>query len=143
MQKEFLIGYIGRRAVKVEIRLSDANNLAISGEVGHHTIGQIRDQLMDIDELSEGWTVGKVKKLSDIWKEWHLNDLIAGSPRQREWIKNNYGEGYAPYADICEKMPADILDDSEYLHNGKPYRYGSAWLRVDIPDDVLQWLRDL
>ena len=69
MEKEFLVGYIGRKAVKVEVRISDANNLSITGEVGRHSFGQIREQLLDIDELAEGWTVGKVAKLHQIWKE--------------------------------------------------------------------------
>lgn len=140
MFKEITIGQIENRPVTVEIRIKAGDNLSIMGNVGRHSFGQIRDCLMDVDTLAEGWTVGKVAKLHQIWKEYHLNDMQAGSPAQRAWIAQT---GIVKYDDILAQMPADILHDATELRNGKPYTYGTAWLRMDIPADVLDWLRAL
>lgn len=140
MFKEIKLGLIGRRPVMVEIAINTSDNLRISGNVGAISFGQIRDELLNIEKLAEGWTVGKVAKLHQIWKEYHLNDMQAGSPAQRAWIAQT---GIVKYDDILAQMPADILHDATELRNGKPYTYGSAWLRMDIPADVLEWLRAL
>ena len=77
----------------------------------------------------------------EIWKEYHLNDLTAGSPKQEEYLKNTKTEGYD---DNCKKLDqADLLTDNSYLHNGKPYRYGSAWLKTKIPSEVQKQIRTL
>lgn len=79
------------------------------------------------------------QRMVAIWRAWHLNDMTAGSPAQEAWLKANplpEGERY-DYARTCERLQAaGLLDDASHEHNGKPYRYGSAWLKRDIPDDV-------
>jgi len=140
MFKKLTIGKIDHRPVVVEIGIKEGDNLSICGNVGNIAYGQIRDELLNITETAPGWTVGKIAKLYQIWKDWHLNDLTAGSPAQEAWIAQS---GVRAYQDILEQMPADILHDATYLHNGKPYTYGSAWLRKEVPGDVLEWLRAL
>lgn len=140
MFKRIKLGMIGHRDMMVDINIKKGDNLSICGNVGQHSFGQIRDELMNIEILAEGWTVGKIAKLHQIWKDYHLNDCQAGSPAQRAWIAQN---GIVKYDDILAQMPADILHDATELRNGKPYTYGTAWLRMDIPADVLDWLRAL
>lgn len=140
MFKKIKLGLIGRRPVMVDINIKEGDNLSICGNVGAIAFGQIRDELLNIENLAEGWTVGKVAKLHQIWKEYHLNDFQAASPAQRSWIAQT---GVVGYHEIRAQMPADIWNDATYLHNGKPYTYGTAWLRMDIPADVLDWLRAL
>lgn len=140
MEKKLRIGNIGSSAVWVVIKIDEKENLSITGNVGTRSFGQIRDELLKITHCEPGWNVGKIVKLHSIWKEWHLNNLVAGSPAQEKWIE---AAGVNRYNDILQEMPAHILDDETYLHNGKPYRYGSAWLCKDVPADVLEWLREL
>tara|TARA_R100001244_G_C5086246_1_gene115248 strand:+ start:55 stop:522 length:468 start_codon:yes stop_codon:yes gene_type:complete len=84
----------------------------------------------------------------EIWKEYHLNDLTAGSPKQEKFVKKlltSDRDGYRfRYEEICKRLDqADLLTDNSYLHNGKPYRYGSAWLKTKIPSEVQKQIRTL
>jgi hypothetical protein len=39
----------------------------------------------------------------------------------------------------CEQLKkVNLLIDESFLHNGKPYEYGSAWLKTEIPENVQQ-----
>lgn len=80
------------------------------------------------------------QRLVAIWRAWHLNDMKAGSPAQESWLAANpvtavYPESH--YVKASEALAAVGLNpDPAYLHNGKPYAYGSAWLKQEIPADV-------
>jgi hypothetical protein len=83
----------------------------------------------------------KAKRMVAIWRAWHLNDMQAGSPAQTAWLREHETEGEAHRGDhytwACEALTAAGLNpDPNYLHDGKPYSYGRAWLTVAIPDDV-------
>ena len=81
----------------------------------------------------------------EVWKEWHLNDLTAGSPNQERFLKDykESGNDYN-YSDACVLLEsAGLLVDNDYIHNGKPYKYGSAWLTRIIPDDVIRTINRL
>jgi hypothetical protein len=41
---------------------------------------------------------------------------------------------------LAKLTEAGLQPDASFERNGKPYRYGSAWLRRDVPEDVLAWL---
>lgn len=112
--------------------------------------GQIQDQLnpLDFRTFFKGWDAVKVAKLKKIWKQWHLNDMQAGSPDQIlmiEAMREIDNPGNMEYYDwACSTLKAaGIYEDPNYLIEGKPYRYGSAWLSKEVPEDVLQWLYDL
>lgn len=86
----------------------------------------------------------KAQRMLAIWRAWHLNDMIAGSPAQTahletlgEWA---YGrEGFDSHYDWAHNklVEASLQPDPNYLHNGKPYSYGSAWLKRELPADVI------
>lgn len=83
----------------------------------------------------------KAQRMVAVWKEWHLNALTAGSPAQTAWIASNpldttYPKShYTVYRDAL--TDAGLNPDPNYLHNGKPYAYGSSWLMRDLPDEVI------
>lgn len=86
----------------------------------------------------------KAQRMLAIWREWHLNDMVAGSPAQREWLKANpidpaeHAYPKSHYEVACAKLEAEGLNpDPSYTHNGKPYRYGSAWLSRELPPEVI------
>ena len=103
--------------------------------------GQCYDQFKNVEVFDVGWNQSMLDEYISKWKRWHLNNMIPGSPRQMEWIREQGVD--LTYSEILEKMPESILHDSEYYHNGKPYSYGSAWLREPVPDDVIDWFKAL
>lgn len=80
----------------------------------------------------------QAQRILAIWRDWHLNDMIAGSPAQEAFLKANpVADRLNHYSAACDALAAAGLNpDPDYLHNGQPYRYGSAWLKRDIPADV-------
>lgn len=87
----------------------------------------------------------KAKRMVAIWKRWHLNNMIAGSPAQEEWLRENpidpaeyaYPKNY--YEVACAKLEAAGLNpDPGYRHKGHPYAYGHAWLKEDLPAHVVE-----
>jgi len=78
----------------------------------------------------------KAQRMLAIWREWHLNDMQAGSPAQRAYLEAL--PVWPQYEEACRVLAdAGLNPDPGYLHNGKPYAYGSAWLKRDLPADVL------
>ena len=90
------------------------------------------------------------RKIYSVWKNYHNNDLNAGSPRQEAFVKelnptidelNSFSDSYSYCCKELEK--AGLLVDKSYLHNGKPYRYGTAWIYQEIPDKGLEEIKSL
>ena len=109
--------------------------------------GQIVDSLETIDTFAPEWSAGKVKTFALMWRKWHLNDMQAASPRQRYLIEKHAdcpktSPDYYKWACALLKEH-DAFDDATWLHHGKPYRYGSAWLKIVVPDHVVRSLREL
>ena len=128
--------------------------LSITGVEGPKRDGNFAGSCGQIDmhdwnflEYAPGFDATTVAKFREVWKKWHLNDMQAGSPRQTAWINANplpwvYPEShYTVYRDALRE--AGLSPDAEYLHNGKPYSYGSAWLKVEVPAEVLEFLSGL
>ena len=145
----------------IEIKLKDGN-LSLSGVIGplrngdcKGSCGQISEHLKEITSFFDSWDTDKVKKLYDIWEEWHLNDLQAGCEHQRseKWenIRINPEELPNSHANMDEKgilaswvYPKD--HPSGLLTKPCPicgYKYGTAWLKKEVPEDVLMWLNKL
>lgn len=107
--------------------------------------GQINVHEWEPVQYTEGYDAQTIARLRDIWREHHLNDLRAGSPAQRAYLKANPMPNTSDhYRDACKALrTAGLNPDPTYIHNGKPYAYGSAWLREDVPQEVLEWLFSL
>ena len=102
--------------------------------------GQIDMHLSDdLETFAPGWNRSKLRKFLAIWKEWHLNDMQAGTPEQTAELKKHEFPGY-PVNHYT--WAQDILKDVGLNpHNG--YKYGHAWLKVDVPKDALAFLQSL
>jgi len=99
------------------------------------TAGQI------LGEISKFYPNNKlVKKIVSIWSQYHLNDLTPGSPKQMAYLKSLTNKSYGDFYtwQRLKLKEADLLIDASFLHNGKPYEYGSAWLKTEIPENVQQ-----
>lgn len=72
------------------------------------------------------------------WRNYHLNDMHAGTPRQERALKEmdeNFGDKKSRYEKQCDYLKSiDLYED-----NG--YKYGTGWLYEEIPDDVLKEMR--
>jgi hypothetical protein len=92
-----------------------------------------------------GWDANMVAAFRKFWDDWHLNDCTAGSPKQEAAIKEWKAAGNRyEYSAVKAHLEAiGLHQDATHMHLGEPYRYGSAWLFRAVPEDVLQWLRDL
>ena len=137
-----------------KISLSEDGNLSISGVEGPKSngdafgcCGQINMHEWEIDVYAPGWSAELVNKFRSIWEKYHLNDMKAGSPSQRDYLEANpvvviYPDNH--YNKACDALKnARLNPDPNFLHNGKPYVYGSAWLKIEVPEDVIEFLKNL
>lgn len=117
--------YGGRRySVWCHIKYLDGK-LSITGVEGAThggnclgSCGQIYDELKDFVRLEPEWTSEMLVWFISVWKKWHLNDMQAGCEHQRK-------SGSQDKCDICD------------------YEYGSAWLTMEVPETVLDALKNL
>lgn len=140
--------------VRLEIGLNENDEgkwcLAICGDVrspaGECVAGgQCLDEIFAFKEM-DPW-----RPLHGIWRDWHCNDMTPGSPKQeaavRKWRerrrKAGTWNGGWDYEEACKMLERrGLLVDKSFKYRGKPYRYGTAWLTRDIPEDVLAVVRD-
>ena len=83
----------------------------------------------------------RAQRMLEIWREWHLNDMKAGSPAQEAFLKANPVKSGYPQshydAALASLKAAGLQPDESYLRNGEPYSYGSAWRHVNLPADIV------
>ncbi len=82
------------------------------------------------------------RKLLDIWNEYHLNDIKAGTEKQLDLISQyRDSEKYAD-KDVFLDRPEAILKD----HNANPdgdWKYGHGFLFRPIPASEIKFIKDL
>jgi len=125
--------------------------------------GQIDNIIMrQLDRITylEPWDAEKAFGFTEVWNAYHLNDMTAGCDHQRamHWdtrriddIKpsNAYGNFFEKQSTPSWNLLGWITqkeNPSGLLLRPCPvcgYRYGSKWLRRDIPADVLTYLEAL
>ena len=145
MRKKFTFGKIdyygtGRRinAVEVEVALSDKGVFTASGTIWNskHTDCVCGGQCLDT--IAEYIKNPTFKKIHRLWKQYHLNDMHAGTVAQEEALVNAnlMGRDY-DYRKCCDYLESiGLLED-----NG--YRYGTAWLKRDIPVEDITEIQNL
>lgn len=134
------------RPIFCKIKIEDGN-LSISGVVDPHkggncfgSCGQIivsfkeydkrgYESLADIETNSD-WTPEMLKKFFDIWDKWHLNDMKAECEHQRAlgWKYEDHHDPQTFKGELCPTCG---------------YSIGSAWLKEELPADVVSYLASL
>ena len=133
---------IGKKINAVDIHLSFENGcFTASGTIWNNIKSDCIAAGQMLGEISKFYPNNKlVKKIVSIWRQYHLNDLTPGSPKQMDYLKSlknqSYGDLYTWQRTKLAEV--DLLIDKSFLHNGKPYEYGSAWLKTEIPENVQQ-----
>jgi len=127
--------------VEIEIELSTDNNLSICGNVWNNLKTDIISGGQNLDELKPYFKYDQLfNKLYRIWKLYHLNDMQAGTPVQMEHIETvrhkHTGGGWYTWA--CDELDKVGLLTTTY--NNKPYKFGSQWIKKEIPQNVLKFL---
>ena len=117
----------------VEGPLPSGNALGSCGQIDMHLKPE------DIVTLAPGWTRGKIRQFLSVWRDWHLNDMQAGTPKQTEELKKHEFRDYG----ACHYTWASDLLTKAGLNPDDGYMYGSAWLTASVPNAALVWLQAL
>lgn len=127
-----------------ELSLTGVEGARASGN-SKGSCGQINLHDWVITKLSNGFSRSMVKQIRQTWKRWHLNNLRAGSPEQETFLRNldlpNDGTWFDKAKEELTK--AGLNPDNNFMHNGKPYSFGQAWIKEEVPAEVIQWLYSL
>lgn len=117
-------------------------NLSITGVEGPEpggdclgACGQIIIHEWSFSSYENGWDADTVRYFRKVWSRWHLNNMQAGTPKQQAFLRENgiYGD----YTKAGRALETAGL----YVDNG--YRYGTSWLKEELPPHVVQWLSAL
>jgi hypothetical protein len=90
--------------------------------------------------FAKGWDKEKWLDFLDVWKKYHLNDMKAGTPKQEEALRKWRAK---------HKIKEWVYDESvKYLksiglYNDGGYRYGTGWLREEVPESAIAFLKSL
>ncbi len=114
------------------------------GSCGQIVMGYSEPGQVEKIVCAPGWTHEKIHEFFRAWNKWHLNDCQAASPAQMEALN----EMPKPANDYYEAASAFLASrglnpDPSYIHDGKPYMYGHAWLYKEVPAEVLAWFQAL
>lgn len=141
------IDYNGRgrktNQVEIEVRLEEGK-LSICGSIWNNIHSDIYSGGQNIEEIASLFPHNKrVQRIKQVWERYHLNDLAAGSPKQEDWLRSHPLAGIdwevSYYERACESLKeAGLNPDPNYIHNGKPYEYGTAWLKEELPADIIK-----
>lgn len=75
-------------------------------------------------------------RIYNVWNEYHLNDLQAGTKKQTDAISEEMMKLY-DYKTVCEHLK--IVG----LYEDRGYKYGHGWLCKEIPaevvDEIMSW----
>ena len=132
------IDYYGRgrkiNSVEVRVELSDKGVFTASANIWNskHTDCVCGGQCLD--EVAKYVKSDKFKKIYRLWKQYHLNDMHAGTEKQEEALKVAGLESWANnYSKCCDYLESINL----LVDNG--YKFGTGWLKRDIPvEDVAE-----
>lgn len=131
-----------------KIRYNNFKKLSISGVIGPKSngnasgsSGQINMDPLNIVEYAPGWDAHLEDCFLAIWKQYHLNDMQAGTPAQTQVVDRRKSE-YPGYPKSHYEWALEVLRE-EGLEVDGGYKYGSKWLRIEVPDDVLEFLNNL
>lgn len=99
-----------------------------------------------LDTLQEKYIHGNklYNEIVDLWKKHHLNGLNPGTPEQMKCIQDHKNEineedgWYLKELNLLKKYGLDVVE-----YNGKPYKYGTAWIYREIPQKDLDRIKEI
>ena len=135
----------GRRVNLVEIDIEFKNDeLSICGAIWNATKTDCFTCGQCLDTIKEYLPTNKAfAEIYNLWKNYHLNGMNAGTHRQREALDKFHAESGTrwDYEKDCEYLKSiglyeDDLTDGEEFEVRKGYKYGTGWVKWTIPESV-------
>lgn len=123
-----------QRTVDLKPAPQKYTTLSCIGE-GKDYWGQCQQHIRkDLPNIELAISKEQLLRILEVWEEWHLNDMEAGTKQQEEIVVNHYGKGKRGYTykDAC-----DVLE-REGLYKDRDYKYGSAWLLRILPEEIIE-----
>lgn len=154
--KKYKVKFLDKNKINWKIDITLENGvLSITGE-GNGCSGQVLDEIVPKNKPQE--------KLINIWKEYHLNNLHAGTELQEKVLLNCRDKSYKRVLKYLalfdkngnklslnsQKLMLKYIDYDEFeelrknclIYDGD-YRYGTSWLKRELPDNFENDLIDL
>ena len=131
--------------VTIEIRLEEKDGKEVFTVCGNVWNMHKTDIVMGgqcLKELANYIENPIFKTIYKLWKNYHLNDMHAGTEEQEKAVEDwkSIGNGY-DYRKVCEYLKSIGLYEVEL--DGKPYKYGHAWLYRAIPENDLELIKKI
>ena len=141
MRRTFNFGKIdyyrrGRKInlVEVKVELSDKGVFTASATVWNSKKTDCVCAGQCLDEIAKHIKSDKFKKIHRLWKQYHLNDMHAGTEKQETaLIEAGLTSFASDYRKCCNYLESiDLLVDDGY-------KFGTGWLKRDIPvEDIAE-----
>jgi len=136
-------------SVEIEVELKDNSVLSICGSVWNNQKTDIISGGQNLDTLKPYFENNSLfHKLWLLCKNYHLNDMQDGTALQMahlETVSHKYNGtitttvSYSSWYDwACSEL--DKVGLLTTTHKNKPYKFGSQWIKKEIPPDVLEFL---
>lgn len=113
--------------------------LSICGSIWNHIGSDIYSGGQNIAECVGFFPTKENRRIRQIWREYHLNDMNAGTKAQTEFldtVKKETGWKY-DYSVACNMLKiAGLYED-------RGYKYGHGWLYRPIPVEVIEEIKSL
>lgn len=104
--------------------------------------GQFQGVGWGITNYAPGWSAEREAELRRVWERWHLNHMRAGTPVQETFLREHPVQATYPESHYDKALQA--LTEAKLNPDPETgYRYGHAWLKEEVPADVLEWLQSL
>jgi hypothetical protein len=83
-------------------------------------------------------------EIVDLWRKYHLNDMHPGTVEQEQAIQEGIDNNLFLRNDYVTKVAyLQSIDLYEVEYEGKPYKYGSAWLFREIPTEDINRIKKI
>jgi hypothetical protein len=124
-------------AVDIEVELDEAGELHMSGNIWNTTRSDIVQAGQCQDTIAKFFPQDKkVQRMIEVWNEYHLNHMHAGTPAQEKLIEEHQ-DSFEHYPKSHYEQARALLEEHDLLvDNG--YKYGSAWLKQELPAEIVE-----
>jgi len=131
--KDYILKSIGN--TKKDIFLNDVFKyyMVSFSAYSENFAGQCYDTLLN-DESIKLINPEYIKRIIELWKMYHLNDLTSGCYEQEKVIEEYLKSNEYDYEKVC-----DLLKEKG-LYNYKNYKYGSAWLVKTLKESEILFI---
>ena len=91
----------------------------------------------------------KLQEFVQIWRDWHLNDMNAGTPEQMAFLKTYLiADKGRWYESACQGLKDNNLYEVPVTDEmrkqgikGETYRFGYAWLYHPLPQEIVEKIK--